>query len=160
MDYQIDNVDRDILSILIKDSRTPFTDIAKKLLISPGTVHVRYNKMEEAGIIKSSTLVLNYEVMGFTFTGYIGISLGESAKVTSVLEDLRKIPEVTVASFTTGHYGITCKIRCKDTIHARDVITKIMSNKGIRKTDTMVCLEERINDKNRLIQSLSQNRLT
>ena len=154
MDYQIDNVDRDILSILIKDSRTPFTDIAKKLLISPGTVHVRYNKMEEAGIIKSSTLVLDYEVMGFTFTGYIGISLGESAKVTTVLEDLRKIPEVTVASFTTGHYGINCKIRCKDTIHARDVITKIMSNKGIRKTDTMVCLEERINDKNRLIRSV------
>ena len=154
MNYKIDNIDRGILGILIKNSRTPFTDIAPKLLISAGTVHVRYNKMEEAGIIKSSTLVLNYEVMGFTFTGYIGISLGESAKVTTVLEDLRKIPEVTVASFTTGHYGITCKIRCKDTIHARDVITKIMSNKGIRKTDTMVCLEEKINDKNRLIKSI------
>ena len=154
MDYQIDNVDRDILSILIKDSRTPFTDIAKKLLISPGTVHVRYNKMEEAGIIKSSTLVLNYEVMGFTFTGYIGISLGESAKASIVLGDLLKIPEVTVASFTTGHYGINCEIRCKDTAHAKDVITKILSNKGVRKTDTTVCLEERINDKNRLIRSV------
>ena len=154
MDYQIDNVDRDILSILIKNSRTPFTDIAQKLLISPGTVHVRYNKMAEAGIIKSSTLVLDYEVIGYTFTGYIGISLGESAKVTTVLEDLRKIPEVTVASFTTGHYGIYCKIRCKDTVHARGIITKIMSNKGVRKTDTMVCLEERINSKNRLIEAL------
>ena len=155
MDYQIDNVDRDILSILIKNSRTPFTDIAQKLLISAGTVHVRYNKMVEAGVIKSSTLDLDYEIMGFNFTGYIGISLGESAKVTTVLEDLRKIPEVTVASFTTGHYGINCEIRCKDTVQARDVITKIMSNKGVRKTDTTVCLEERINDKNRLIQSFS-----
>ena len=130
MDYQIDNVDRHILAILIKNSRTPFTEIAQKLLISAGTVHVRYNKMEEAGIIKSSTLVLDYEVMGYTFTGYVGISLTESAKVSSVLEDLRKIPEVTVASFTTGQYGIYCKVRCKDTVHARDIITKIMSNKG------------------------------
>ena len=154
MDYQIDKVDKDILSILIEDSRTPFTEIAQKLLISPGTVHVRYNKMEEAGIIKSSTLVLDYEKMGFTFTGYIGISLGESAKATIVLEDLRKISEVTMASFTTGHYGINCEIRCKDTAHARDIITKIMSNKGVRKTDTVVCLEERINDKNRLISSV------
>ena len=154
MDYQIDNVDRHILAILIKNSRTPFTEIAQKLLISAGTVHVRYNKMEEAGIIKSSTLVLDYEVMGYTFTGYVGISLTESAKVNSVLEDLRKIPEVTVASFTTGQYGIYCKVRCKDTVHARDIITKIMSNKGVRKTDTMVCLEERINDKNRLIRSV------
>ena len=154
MDYQIDNVDRHILAILIKNSRTPFTEIAQKLHISPGTVHVRYNKMEEAGIIKSSTLVLDYEVMGYTFTGYVGISLTESAKVSAVLEDLRKIPEVTVASFTTGQYGIYCKVRCKDTVHARDIITKIMSNKGVRKTDTMVCLEERINDKNRLIRSV------
>jgi Lrp/AsnC family transcriptional regulator for asnA, asnC and gidA len=154
MDYQIDNVDRHILAILIKNSRTPFTEIAQKLLISAGTVHVRYNKMEEAGIIKSSTLVLDYEVMGYTFTGYVGISLTESAKVSSVLEDLRKIPEVTVASFTTGQYGIYCKVRCKDTVHARDIITKIMSNKGVRKTDTMVCLEERIHDKNRLIRSV------
>ena len=154
MDYQIDNVDRHILAILIKNSRTPFTEIAQKLLISAGTVHVRYNKMEEAGIIKSSTLVLDYEVMGYTFTGYVGISLTESAKVSSVLEDLRKIPEVTVASFTTGQYGIYCKVRCKDTVHARDIITKIMSKKGVRKTDTMVCLEERINDKNRLIRSV------
>ena len=154
MDYQIDNVDRHILAILIKNSRTPFTEIAQKLLISAGTVHVRYNKMEEAGIIKSCTLVLDYEVIGYTFTGYVGISLAESAKVSSVLEDLRKIPEVTVASFTTGQYGIYCKVRCKDTVHARDIITKIMSNKGVRKTDTMVCLEERINDKNRLIRSV------
>ena len=154
MDYQIDNVDRHILAILIKNSRTPFTEIAQKLLISAGTVHVRYNKMVEAGIIKNSTLVLDYEVMGYTFTGYVGISLTESAKVSSVLEDLRKIPEVTVASFTTGQYGIYCKVRCKDTVHARDIITKIMSNKGVRKTDTMVCLEERINDKNRLIRSV------
>jgi Lrp/AsnC family transcriptional regulator for asnA, asnC and gidA len=154
MNYQIDNVDRHILAILIKNSRTPFTEIAQKLLISAGTVHVRYNKMEEAGIIKSSTLVLDYEVIGYTFTGYVGISLTESAKVNSVLEDLRKIPEVTVASFTTGQYGIYCKVRCKDTVHARDIITKIMSNKGVRKTDTMVCLEERINDKNRLIRSV------
>ena len=154
MDYQIDNVDRHILVILIKNSRTPFTEIAQKLLISAGTVHVRYNKMVEAGIIKSSTLVLDYEVIGYTFTGYVGISLTESAKVSSVLEDLRKIPEVTVASFTTGQYGIYCKVRCKDTVHARDIITKIMSNKGVRKTDTMVCLEERINDKNQLIRSV------
>ena len=154
MDYQIDNVDRHILDILIKNSRTPFTEIAQKLLISAGTVHVRYNKMVEAGIIKSSTLVLDYEVIGYTFTGYVGISLTESAKVSSVLEDLRKIPEVTVASFTTGQYGIYCKVRCKDTVHARDIITKIMSNKGVRKTDTMVCLEERINDNNRLIRSV------
>ena len=43
--YNIDKVDRQILTFLIEDARTPFTEIAKKLNISPGTVHGRVKKM-------------------------------------------------------------------------------------------------------------------
>ena len=52
-----------------------FTDIAKKLLISAGTVHVRVKKMEEAGIIKGSSLNLDYVKLGYSFIAYIGIFL-------------------------------------------------------------------------------------
>ena len=48
---KLDDVDRKILDILIDNTRTPFTDIAKRLLISPGTVHVRV-KNGRSGIIK------------------------------------------------------------------------------------------------------------
>ncbi len=41
---KLDDVDRRILDILIDNTRTPFTDIAKRLLISAGTVHVRVKK--------------------------------------------------------------------------------------------------------------------
>ena len=37
----IDKLDRQILSILMKDAKIPYTDIAKKLFVSGGTVHVR-----------------------------------------------------------------------------------------------------------------------
>ena len=55
--FKLDEVDHQILDILIDNKRTPFTDIAKKLLISAGTVHVRVKKMED-GIIKGSSLTL------------------------------------------------------------------------------------------------------
>ena len=45
---KLDDVDRKILDILIDNTRTPFTDIAKRLLISAGTVHVRVKKMEDS----------------------------------------------------------------------------------------------------------------
>ena len=41
--------------MLIDNTRIPFYDITKKLLISAGTVHVKSKKMEEAGIIKGSS---------------------------------------------------------------------------------------------------------
>ena len=75
MEYilKIDEVDRQILDILIDNTRIPFTDIAKQLLISPGTVHVRVKKMEDAGIIKGSSLNLDYQQLGYSFIAYVGI---------------------------------------------------------------------------------------
>ena len=54
--FKLDDIDHQILNMLIENTRIPFTDIAKKLLISAGTVHVRVKKMEDAAIIKGSSL--------------------------------------------------------------------------------------------------------
>ena len=62
---KLDEIDHQILDILIDNMRTPFTDIAKKLLISAGTVHVRVKKMEDSGIIKGSSLTLDYKKLGY-----------------------------------------------------------------------------------------------
>jgi DNA-binding Lrp family transcriptional regulator len=45
-----------------------------KLLISAGTVHVRV-KMEDAGIIMGSSLVLDYDKLGYSFIAYVGVFL-------------------------------------------------------------------------------------
>ena len=64
--YQLDEIDNQILELLIENTRMPYTEIAKKLIISAGTVHVRVRKMEEAGIITGSTLNIDYSKMGFS----------------------------------------------------------------------------------------------
>ena len=55
---KLDEIDHQILDMLIENTRIPYTDIAKKLLISAGTVHVRVKKMEDADLIKGSSLTL------------------------------------------------------------------------------------------------------
>ena len=64
---KLDEIDHQILDILIANARIPFTDISKKLLVSAGTVHVRVKKMEDAGILKGSSLNLDYEKLGYSF---------------------------------------------------------------------------------------------
>ena len=65
--YQIDKLDQQILSILMKDATIPYTDIAKELLISGGTVHVRMKKLEEMGVVKGSQFVVNPMKVGYDF---------------------------------------------------------------------------------------------
>ena len=89
---KLDEIDHQILDLLIDNTRTAFTDIAKKLLISAGTVHVRVKKMEDAGIIKGSSLTLDYKKLGYTFIAYIGIFLEKTHQTKFVLQKLKSIP--------------------------------------------------------------------
>ena len=151
MKFKLDEIDYKVLDLLIDNSRIPYTDIAKKLLISAGTVHVRIKKMEDAGIISGSSLKLDYKKLGYTFIAYIGIFLEKTHLTNEVLEKLNSIPFVTVAHITTGRFNIYCKIRSKNTNHAKEIIFMIDDIDGVSRTETMISLEESINDKKRLM---------
>ncbi|WP_024769253.1 MULTISPECIES: Lrp/AsnC family transcriptional regulator [Aquimarina] len=155
--FKLDEVDHQILDMLIENTRTPFTDIAKKLLISAGTVHVRVKKMEEAGIIEGSSLTLDYKKLGYSFIAYVGIYLQNTSQTKFVLERINEIPFVTVAHITTGKFNIFCKLRAKDTNHAKEIIFKLDDIDGVYRTETMISLEESINDKKRLMHSIFQD---
>lgn len=150
----MDDIDHQILDTLIENARTPFTDIAKKLQVSAGTIHVRVKKMEEEGIIKGSTLIVDYQKMGYAFIAHIGVYLDKTSVTKKVIEDLRKIPFVTIAYITAGKYNIFCKIRAKSTQHAKEIIFKIDEIHGVYRTETMISLEESINDKKRLMHMI------
>ncbi len=152
--FRLDEIDHQILDMLIENTRVPFTDIAKKLLISAGTVHVRVKKMEEAGIIQGSTLSLDYEKLGYSFIAYVGIFLSNTSQTQFVLERINNIPFVTVAHITTGKYNIFCKIRAKNTRHAKEVIFMLDDIEGVYRTESMISLEESINDKKRLMHTI------
>ncbi len=155
--FKLDNVDHQILDMLIDNSRVPFTDIAKKHNVSAGTIHVRVKKMEEAGIITGSSLNVDYKKLGYSFIAYVGIYLNKTSQTTFVLERLKTIPNVTVAHITTGKFNIFCKIRAKNTTHAKDIIYQIDDIDGVLRTETMISLEESINDKKRLMHDIFDN---
>tara|TARA_R100000935_G_scaffold55682_2_gene85958 strand:+ start:50898 stop:51377 length:480 start_codon:yes stop_codon:yes gene_type:complete len=152
--FKLDDTDHSILDMLIENTRTPFTDIAKRLKISAGTVHVRVKKMEEAGIITGSSLRIDYKKLGYSFIAYVGIFLHKTSQTQFVLERINEIPYVTVAHVTTGKFNIFCKIRAKDTTQAKDIIYLIDDIEGVTRTETMISLEESINDKKRLMHSI------
>ena len=110
--------------------------------------------MEEAGLIKGSTLNLDYVKLDYSFIAYVGIFLEKNRMTEKVLMDLKAIPYVTVAHITTGRFNIFCKVRAKDTKSAKDIIFLIDDISGVQRTETMISLEESINDKKRLMHQI------
>lgn len=154
LNYEIDDVDKTILMYLIENTRMPFTEIAKKMNVSAGTIHVRVKKLEDAGIIKGTTLITDYDKMGYQFVAYLGLLLTKTNKIQQVVEELYKIPNVTVAHIVAGKYNIFCKIRARDTNHAKELIYRIDEIEDVLRTESMISLEESFNDKNRLMRAI------
>ncbi|MEQ9441472.1 MAG: Lrp/AsnC ligand binding domain-containing protein [Cyclobacteriaceae bacterium] len=143
---EIDNIDLKILALLSEDAKIPYTEIAKKVYVSGGTVHVRMRKMEEMGIVQGTTLNMDYSKLGYDITAFLGIYLEKSSLYNSVVEDLKKVPEVVKIHYTTGNYSIFIKIHCRDTRHLREVLhDKIQRIDGIVRTETLISLEESLN---------------
>ncbi len=141
--YQVDKTDLKILEILMQDAKKPFTEVAKKAFVSGGTVHVRMNKLEEAGIVEKTTLKLNYAKLGYDITAFIGIYLEKSALYDQVLAKLKNISEITSIHYTTGNYSMFVRIHCRDTNHLKLVLhDKMQQVEGIERTETMISLEE------------------
>lgn len=145
MTNTLDDIDLKILSLLMRDAKMPYTDIAKKLFVSSGTVHVRMKKMEEMDIIKSFNLQLNYQKLGYDITAFLGVYLNKSSQYDVVAKALEEIPEIVDVHYTTGNYSMFVKLICKDTDHLRQILMdKIQKIEDITRTETFISLQESI----------------
>ncbi|HEX8425148.1 Lrp/AsnC ligand binding domain-containing protein [Hymenobacter sp.] len=152
--YELDDTDRKILDLLMQDAKMPYTEIARKVHVSGGTVHVRMARLEELGIVKGATLQIDYQKLGYGVNAFLGIYLLKSSVYNSVAEQLREIPEVVSIHFTTGAYGIFARIVCRDTQHLRDVLhDRMQLIEGIERTETLISLEETLNRPIQLLPS-------
>lgn len=142
---EIDNLDREILSILMADATTPFTEIAKRLIISGGTVHVRMKKMQDMGIIEGSQFNINAQNIGYDVCAFLGIFLENGSQYKDAVQQLRQVKEIVELHYCTGAYSMFAKIVCRDTKHLRQVLNEgIQAVPGIQRTETFISLEESI----------------
>lgn len=129
----------------MRNAKMAYTEIAKKLFVSGGTIHVRMKKLEDTGIVKGYSLSVDHTRLGYDICAFLGIYLDKSSLYDEVADALEQIPEVVDAHYTTGLYNIFARIICRDTNHLRDVLhDKIQKIPGIQRTETFISLQESI----------------
>lgn len=145
MNYEIDNLDKQILRLLMEDVTRAYTDIAKELGVSGGTIHVRMKKLNEMGVVKGAQLLVNPSAVGFDICAFIGVFLEKGSEYKEAVEQIRAIPEVVELHYTTGAYSMFAKLICRDTKHLREVLNeKLQAVEGVQRTETLISLDESI----------------
>ncbi|CAK9886854.1 MAG: Regulatory protein AsnC [Candidatus Erwinia impunctatus] len=143
--YQIDHLDRGILTALMENARTAYAELAKQFNVSPGTIHVRVEKMKQAGIIKGTRVEIDPKNLGYDVCCFIGIILKSARDYTSAVTKLEQLDEVVEAWYTTGHYSIFIKVMCRSIDALQQVlINKIQTIDEIQSTETLISLQNPI----------------
>ena len=145
-EYQLDKIDRAILTALMKDAKKPYHEMAKELIVSNGTIHVRIQKMRDAGLITGSRITIDHAKLGMGVSSFIGINLTNAGDYESVLAKLTTFPEIVDVHYTTGQYSIFAKIVTKDTKSLHNfLIEKLQSISEIQSTETLISLDNPVN---------------
>lgn len=139
----IDHLDRQILHKLAEDGKTPYTEIAKQLFVSSGTIHVRMKKMEQMGIVTGSGIIIDYEKLGYKLSAFIGVFLENSTLYTPVATQLKTIPEIIEIYHVGGPFNMLAKALCRDVSHLSTVLCEnIEKIPGIQRVETIIALAE------------------
>ena len=142
---KLDGIDKEILRMLMTNSRRPILEIAKKIGISGAAIHQRLRKLEKQNLIHSSSIKINPKILGFTTMAYIGIFLDRATNNKIVVNKLKEIPEILECHYTTGDWSMLTKLLCRDNEDLMKILTKkIQTIKGVSRTETYISLEQQI----------------
>ena len=140
---KIDHLDRKILSILSKNARIPFKDVAAECGVSRAAIHQRVHKMESNGVITGSRMVVKPNALGLNVCAFISVNLSEDNKYPDVVAALKHIPEIVECHFVTGKAALFLKVYCFDNEHLMSILLNTIQRiPYIQSTDTMISLDQ------------------
>ena len=139
MSVQLDEVDKAILKELISNARLSFREIAKRIGVSTATVANKVRKMEEKGVIKSYTAVVDAEKLGYDVAALIEVIMSKG-KVADVEEELAKMPNVLAVYDVTGQSDAIIVARFKSRAELSKFVKKLLSMEYVERTITHVVL--------------------
>jgi len=135
----LDKIDLFIIEALTKNARTSFRQIAAALNVSPDTIIDRYNGLQEKGVVRGSTIVLNPKKIGYNAMAVFMIDLSpniENSKKpfdsTLIVETLIKMRNIIVASKTVGDHDVMAIGVIKDFNHLIEVRNEIAAVEGVK----------------------------
>jgi DNA-binding Lrp family transcriptional regulator len=136
----MDDLDREILSILRRDSRTPYTEIADEVGTSEGTVRNRVERLVEDGVIERFTVATrtgNVKAM-------IEVGVAVDVDTNAICERFTEWEQVDFVWQVSGEEDIVIVVDAADTAGVNDLITRARNLEEVVSTKTRLILDERL----------------
>jgi Lrp/AsnC family leucine-responsive transcriptional regulator len=136
----VDATDGAILELLQENCKQPLAAIGEKVGLSAPAVVERIHKLEEAGVIRGYTAILDARKLGRDVAAFIGVSTGHPDAIRAVESAMAAVDEVLECHHVTGAHTLMLKVKTRNTESLERLIETVRSLDGVSRTETMVVL--------------------
>ncbi len=137
---KIDETDGKILKILLSESRTSFTDIAKECKITVTAVRMRYKRLWKEGVINGEKMLVNPHCLGYRHIVDLGI-MNAAEDEKEVAKFLESKPYISELVSPLGKYNFDGKVALRNLNKLHEIIEDLESNHNIKHVDALIWAE-------------------
>lgn len=135
----LDATDRDLLAALLEDARISQRGLAKRVGVAQGTITNRLRRLEEMGVIKGYTVLLDAESIGWTMTVITGLIIQKGSMI-DVQQQIAADPRVFAVYDVTGDYDSMVLARVRGRKDLDDLTKTVFTLQGVQRSFTQVVL--------------------
>ncbi|HEY6739914.1 MAG TPA: Lrp/AsnC family transcriptional regulator [Actinopolymorphaceae bacterium] len=134
----MEQIDRQILRELARDGRMSFTDLGKRTGLSTSAVHQRVRRLEQRGIIKGYTALVDYDALGLPLTALISIKPIDPSQPDDSPQLLEDVPEIEDCFSVAGEETYVLKARVSSPGALEELLARIRAKANVSTRSTIV----------------------
>jgi Lrp/AsnC family leucine-responsive transcriptional regulator len=145
----VDDIDRQLLSLLMADARSSYAELARAVGLSGPSVHDRVRRLERSGAIRGYSALVDPAALGLGVTALVGILQREGVEQDDLAAALAGIEEVEDCWFVAGEEAFVVKVRVADVDALEHILGVLRRTTGVARTRTTVVLSTRFEGRHR-----------
>ncbi len=140
-EQQLDDRDRKILSLIQRDGKLAQAEIARRVGLSTASVNERLKKLEQAGVIRHYTAVVEPRSVGAEIAAFVEVFIEHPRYEPEFIARMRALDEVQEVHHITGEFSLMLKVRVRDMGALHDLLVRQLNGfEGVRQTRTVMVL--------------------
>jgi len=134
----VEDLDRQIVELLVKDGRMSYTDLGRATGLSTSAVHQRVRRLEQRGVIRGYAAIVDPESVGLPLTAFISVKPFDPSAPDDIADRLADVPEIEACHSVAGDENYILKVRVATPIELEDLLARIRSRAGASTRTTVV----------------------
>jgi Transcriptional regulators len=135
---RVEEIDRRIVTLLAKDGRMSFTDLARETGLSVSAVHQRVRRLERRGVIRGYAALIDYAAVGLPLTAFVSIKPIDPAAPDDAPQRLEHLRELESCHSVAGDESYILKVRVASPQALEDLLQRIRAAANVSTRTTVV----------------------